>query len=133
MFFLKNRTIIDAETAQKMNEIILAAEVLTGKRAFLIEFDLNLRKKECKGKIQLGESVDNFAAVFAQNKMHFVLAEKVTPRSCFNVFFFGEGIVKIFDHSCGEKPVWHIGKSFNDRWVGPPFDCDFFIDCDQIH
>lgn len=126
------RTIINVETSQKMNEIILAAEVLTGKRVFLIEFELNLRKKECKGKIQLGENIENFAAVFAQKKMHFVLVEKVAPRSCFNAFFLEEGVVKIFDYSCLENLVWMFGKSFNHRWIGPPFDCDFFINCDHI-
>lgn len=123
MVFSRRKEIALTEGRCKdLNRLLLAIEVLFGKRAYLKRFDFDSKI----GQLQVGEEIVGIAVVwFLKDKFNFYLNEKMEG-DCFVARFDGNSgevkVIKTSGPASGEKSMWIVGRSAEARWEEPLFD-----------
>lgn len=111
----KKEMVLDEADCQKIENLRIAVEVLTGKRARLKRFDFNLGE----GQLWVGNEVQNTLVEFFQENQFllFVFLDRAKDNNCYIAEFEGNRVSVIAAKGLDEKKsLWLIGHSSKDRW-----------------
>lgn len=111
----KKEIILDEIDCQKIENLRIAIEVLTGKRVKFKRFDFN----SGEGQIFVGKEVQDVLVEFFQKNevLLFVFLNMRKDENCYLAQFEGSRVNVITTRGLDDKKsLWLVGHSSKDRW-----------------